>query len=190
MADILTKEGFDVQVADSASAAMEAIAAREPHVLVSDLDLGSMPTGVDLLVKTALEFPWIGLVALTAYTDPALVSSGSLPRHVQYVHKTSPAALETLTTAIRAAIVNELLQPLSAEVDTDSISLTAAQAEVLRLVASGLSNEAIAKQRGISIRGAEKMVQRLFKTLGLSNSADNPRVAATHLWRQGKLKVK
>jgi DNA-binding CsgD family transcriptional regulator len=74
---------------------------------------------------------------------------------------------------------------------SDKITITAAQAEILRMIADGLSNSAIAKKRDISLRAAEGLIQRTFQALGVNGDSDmNPRVIAVRMWQQGKVAVK
>jgi DNA-binding NarL/FixJ family response regulator len=65
------------------------------------------------------------------------------------------------------------------------------QAETLRLLSQGHTNQAIADLRGTSLRAAETMIQRTYKSLGLNReSKRNNRVEAVSLWRQGKVQVR
>ena len=68
--------------------------------------------------------------------------------------------------------------------------LTGAQADVLRMLAEGLSTRAIAERRGTSIRAAETMLVRLYEALGLSNEdLSDHRVTAVRIWQQGRITV-
>ena len=58
-------------------------------------------------------------------------------------------------------------------------ALTRRQVEVLRLIAAGRSNAAIAEARGISVRAAEKAVARTVAALGITDETEgNPRAVA------------
>jgi DNA-binding NarL/FixJ family response regulator len=71
------------------------------------------------------------------------------------------------------------------------ITVTSTQAEILRMIADGLSNASIAETRGISLRAAEALVQRTFAALGVNGDPNiNPRVVAVRMWQQGKVVVK
>jgi DNA-binding NarL/FixJ family response regulator len=73
----------------------------------------------------------------------------------------------------------------------EKVTITSSQAEILRLIADGLSNASIAEARGISIRSTEALIQRTFLALGVNgDSRINPRVAAARMWQQGKVIVK
>ena len=90
-----------------------------------------------------------------------------------------------LHTLARGEPVAQLRDPANA------LSLTSAQAEVLRLLASGASTRAVAEHRGTSVRAAETMLARLYSALGTDDDADShPRVAAVQLWQQGRITVR
>jgi DNA-binding NarL/FixJ family response regulator len=73
----------------------------------------------------------------------------------------------------------------------EKIIITSSQAEILRMVADGLSNSAIADARGITLRAAEALIQRTFVALGVNgDSTINPRVVAVRIWQQGKVVVR
>jgi DNA-binding NarL/FixJ family response regulator len=69
--------------------------------------------------------------------------------------------------------------------------VSSSQGEILKMVADGLTNSAIAQNKGISLRAAEALVQRTFLALGVKNDPNlNPRVIASRMWQQGKVIVK
>jgi DNA-binding NarL/FixJ family response regulator len=73
----------------------------------------------------------------------------------------------------------------------EKITITASQAEILRMIADGLSNASIAEARGITLRAAEALIQRTFAALGVNGDPSvNPRVVAVRMWHQGKVAVK
>ena len=59
------------------------------------------------------------------------------------------------------------------------------------MLADGLSNASIAKERDITLRAAEALIQRTFIALGVNGDPNvNPRVVAVRMWQQGKVAVK
>lgn len=191
----LRQQNFQVFTCADASTAMELVALNEPHVVVSDLDLGRGANGADLLSVIHRDFPWVGLVVLTAHAAPKLASSGLLPAGIPYLVKSSIADLIEIGAAIRRSITNipptkEPQPEESVVVDCDYL-VSPAQAETLRLLALGHSNLKIAALRGTTLRAAETMIQRTYKALGLSaGSQQNNRVEAANLWRQGRVRVR
>lgn len=62
-------------------------------------------------------------------------------------------------------------------------TLTRREAQVLGLVAMGLTNSAIAAEMGITRAGVEKHLTNVFGKLRVGDAVDlNPRVAATRIW--------
>lgn len=193
----LTLQGFGVTETDNASAAVELVKRVQPHVVVSDLDLGKGASGLDLLRIVHRDFPWIGLVALSAHTASMLVGEGSLPEGTPYLVKSAIQDLGEIGTAIRESISNasEEAKARSADVvlglGEQEHVVSKGQAETLRLLSQGHTNQAIADLRGTSLRAAETMIQRTYKSLGLNReSKRNNRVEAVSLWRQGKVQVR
>lgn len=195
IADSLTQQGFAVSSCATASSAIEVIAANDPHVVVSDLDLGKGASGVDLLRLIDREFPWVGLVALSAHSTSKLVGDGELPEGIPYLVKSAINDLSEIGATIRVSISktsNGSNREGAVSPGGDSkLTVSVAQAETLRLLSQGHSNQAIADLRGTTLRAAETMIQRTYKSLGLSRqSASNNRVEAVSLWRQGKVDVR
>lgn len=194
VANALIQQGFQVIDCDSAGEAMQLVKNREPHVLISDLDLGSGASGHELLKVVAREYPWIGLVVLTAHSNPLLAGVGELPEGVAYLVKSSISDLTEIGAAVNQSI-SKVAHTKSKEyadaIKIDVCVVSEAQAETLRLLSQGLTNQAIAELRGTSLRAVENMIQRTYKALGLSNSnSRNQRVEAVSLWRQGKVQVR
>lgn len=194
IAHALVQQGFEVTECDNASSAVELVKSLEPHVLVSDLDLGRGASGLDLLGLVSREYPWIGLVALSAHTTSMLVGAGSLPEGTPYLVKSAIRDLSEIGGAIRITISNRsqmLRESPTEDVGSGEYVVTQAQAETLRLLAQGLTNQSIATIRGTSLRAAETMIRRTYLSLGLTReSRRNNRVEAVSLWRQGKVRVR
>ena len=72
-----------------------------------------------------------------------------------------------------------------------AIYLSNTQAELLRLLAQGLSNKAIADKRNTSLRAVEALINRTYQALNLSeNDSINLRVEAVKLWRSSRIYIK
>ena len=195
IANSLTQQGFAVSSCATASSAIELIAANDPHVVVSDLDLGKGASGVDLLRLIDREFPWVGLVALSAHSTSKLVGDGELPEGIPYLVKSAINDLSEIGATIRVSISKasngSAREGAVSPGGESKLKVSLAQAETLRLLSQGHSNQAIADLRGTTLRAAETMIQRTYKSLGLSRqSASNNRVEAVSLWRQGKVDVR
>ncbi|MDP4714780.1 MAG: response regulator [Candidatus Nanopelagicales bacterium] len=190
---VLQGGGFAVVAVGTVSSAIEAIEVTDPHAVVSDLDLGPGPTGADLLRRVADERPWVGLVALTAHRSIQLAVEGSarLPEGAIMIVKSRLESMEDITTAVEDSIAQVTMGSGDDGAEMGDIVVTALQAEILRLMAEGLSNAGIAARRGTSLRAAEASVQRTLQALGLTADPDfNSRVLAVRLWQSGQVAVR
>lgn len=194
--DGLTDAGFETRTARTVSDALEAVATFDPHVVVTDLDLGPVgtPSGADLLARLAEQRPWVGGIVLSIHRDVrlALGESHGLPPGVRHIVKSDVQSMDQLVEAIR-----NCLEPVSTSQGREDeggagyFVVSKSQAAVLRLMAEGLSNEAIARHRGIALRSAESLIQRTFQSLGLTDRPDiNPRVVAVRMWQAGLIGTK
>jgi DNA-binding NarL/FixJ family response regulator len=189
--DGLHRLGVEARGAATIAEALDLMAEFDPHVVISDLNLGAGPSGAALLSRISQERPWIGLVALTAHSSPELASSDgrTLPDTVVYVVKSTLESVADLLPFASAAIGNVRMD--STPPATDQRVLTSTQADILRLIAEGYSNAGIANVRGISLRAAESQVVRIFSALGIeSDPLTNPRVKAVRMWQQGHVVVR
>lgn len=184
----LEKSSVEVRSCPSVSLALTLLEEFEPHVVITDLDLGPGPSGVHLLERVAQQTPWVGMAILSAHASPELaVRDGyRIPEGTVYAVKSKIASSEDLVALVQAAVERRVVR--ESDDVSDKIVLTQVHGEVLRMIAEGLSNTAIARERNTSLRAAEGMVQRTFVALGLGSDADrNARVLAVRMWQQGKV---
>jgi DNA-binding NarL/FixJ family response regulator len=175
--------------AGSATEAMAIADGLEFDAVLLDLDLGGGPTGIDLALALRRDRPHVGVVVLTTYEDPRLVrqSYAVLPDDVIYLVKRELSDATALPGALRAAI-----ERAGAPAGTrggegraagTAAGLTEVQIEVMRLVAEGYSNAAIARERVVTEGAIEKLVHRTARQLGITSTSDqNLRVQITRAY--------
>jgi len=191
--EMLTTSGVTVTSVASVSQALATIDAFDPHVVLTDLDLGNGPDGADLLLKVFKDRPWTGMVIMTAHASPELAISDSsrIPDPTVYIVKSEIKSIANLLLAIEESIEKTGKFQTNFVASGEKITVTASQAEILRMIADGLSNASIAKERDITLRAAEALIQRTFQALGVNGDPSvNPRVVAVRMWHQGKVVVK
>ena len=191
--EMLTTSGVTVSSVASVSQALATIDAFDPHVVLTDLDLGNGPDGADLLLKVFKDRPWTGMVIMTAHASPELAISDSsrIPDPTVYIVKSEIKSIANLLLAIEESIEKTGKFQTNFVASGEKITVTASQAEILRMIADGLSNASIAKERDITLRAAEALIQRTFQALGVNGDPSvNPRVVAVRMWHQGKVAVK
>ena len=158
----------------------------KPDVLVVDLDFGPGPNGIDVALKARARLPAMGVVIITAYEDPRLLAPGlpGAPPGAVYLVKQQIENPEQVAVAARLS-VDLALNPPREPFSRKRIDLTDPQVELLRLVALGLSNTAIAEQVFQTPDSVKKSISRLAKKLGVDHSSENNvRVGLTHRYLQ------
>ncbi|MBU6311152.1 MAG: response regulator transcription factor [Actinomycetales bacterium] len=182
----LQDDGFVVESVGTSRRAIREFEAIDPDVLVTDIDLGDRPNGVELATLLRAQAPYLGVVFLTNYTSiDAIAGSVTPPEHAAFVHKGSVEQAGQLRQAIDSALddTTEALV-LAAKGNDDPVArLSATQLSVLKQIAEGWNNAEIAAQRGVTLRSAERLITRTFETLGVNNDDKrNARVLATRLY--------
>jgi len=189
----LTNAGMNVRSVGSVIEALAVIDSFDPHVVLTDLDLGPGPDGADLLSKIFRERPWTGMVAMTAHASPELAVSGTgrIPESTVYIVKSQISTIQNLVKAVEDSISKSDQSHQQPKDIGEKIVISSHQAEILRMLADGQSNASIARERGITLRAAEALIQRTFVALGVKGDPDmNSRVVAVRLWQLGKVVVK
>lgn len=152
--------------------ALEAAKIDTIDVAVLDLHLGPGPTGIDLAIALRKIQIDIGIVLLTSFDDPRLLSPSlpRLPDGVIYVTKKQMTGISVLIEQIEMARTWRQ-RALSSPVPKQSrIShLTNGQLELLRLMAKGLTNSEIAKQKFVTEKSIETAIRRLVAKLGIQH---------------------
>lgn len=159
-----------------------------PQAAIVDIVLPAM-NGVQLGVRTKRLHRDLGIVLLSSNAYPALLER--LPADVAdgwaYMLK-DDVDVDAIERAVAgAASGKRLIDPALMRVASSGTlamhDLTDRQMEMLRLLASGLSNTAIAEQMHLTRKSVENAINRLYSTLGLQaeDAETNRRVVAALL---------
>lgn len=183
----LARSGYAVAKAASASEAWKLADHFRPDVVVADLELPGGPSGLDAVRVLRQHDPELPAIILTNHRSPHLVQNAPASvAEIAYLVKADLRSGEELLLAIHAACSRRSLnlpQP-------HKPAITKAQAEVLRLMAEGLSNAQIAERRYSTVRAVELSIQRIYKALGLSSEHSSSRVMAVNMYRRSEVTVK
>lgn len=175
--------GFETHSAKDALEAKRMFEKVDPDAMVVDLDLGDGPSGTDLISALSAQNPAVGFVLLTNYI-PTPAEMKSAP-HVAYLSKREVESIELVVEALNTVMRDDdpRAELFTVQDDSPLATLTTKQLEVLRLVAKGLSNAEIAKQRDLGIRAVEQTVHRIYQALDIGDDeAMSPRVLAARIY--------
>jgi len=185
---ILEAADFSVTTALNVAEALTSISEVEPNLILTDLDLGNGPNGADLINKISIDYPWINFIVLSTHRDPklAIYPHISLPEGIIYITKSDLVDKNNLVSIVKESMTsNSYRKNVTAD---DLPVLNSQQAEVLQLIAKGLSNQAIADIRGVSLRAVEIAITKIYEILGINNDPTiNTRLKAAEIWRTGKV---
>ncbi|MCM4078477.1 response regulator [Paractinoplanes hotanensis] len=180
---LLGDEGHEVvaAVAD-ADQLVETVGKHQPDIVVTDVRMP--PTNTDDGLRAALEirrrWPGMAVLVLSQYVEKRYAARLLADRSegVGYVLKDRVAQVEDFLDALdRVAAGSTALDPevvrqlMSATSHTDPLSrLTARESDVLRHMAEGYTNAAIADRLFVSQSAVEKHVNAIFDKLGLADT--------------------
>ncbi|MEY2737363.1 MAG: hypothetical protein RL683_481 [Actinomycetota bacterium] len=178
----LEADGFVVEATDSAATARKIADDFDPDVALLDIELGNGPTGIDLALILRKEQPEIALVFLTHIPEPRVVGidNRKIPKNAAYLAKDRITDPTMLSDAIDAALRGKAGRDFRDDKrDYPLAELSRSQLAVLQMVALGMSNTQIAKERDTTVRAVENLVKRAFEAAGIDTEAGgNPRVNA------------
>jgi DNA-binding NarL/FixJ family response regulator len=160
---------------------------RLPHVVVMDLQMGALD-GVEATRLIRARYDGVAIVALTSFSDSSRVHAALAAGASGYVLKT--ADVDELTEAVRAArrgepalgveAIRGLIDEIRSPSPVETVPLSPRELEVVRLLARGKSNKAIAIRLGISERTARTHVSNILRRLGLSSRTEAAVWAVEH----------
>jgi DNA-binding NarL/FixJ family response regulator len=192
----LLAESGDVEVvalAENSAGLLRAVATAAPDAVLTDVRMPPTWTdeGLRAAKKIRREHPDTGVVVLSQYVEPAdvmeLLSEGVAG--LGYLLKERIAHVDDLVTALRTVcrggsaldprVVEALVIRRTEQERSPLATLSERELAVLREMATGKSNVAIARALHVSERAVEKHTNALFAKLGVTEEPDvNRRVLA------------
>jgi DNA-binding NarL/FixJ family response regulator len=190
----------DVEVAavcDDLASLLAAVEAEQPDVVVTDIRMppGDADEGIQAAALLRETHPEVGVVVLSQYATPSyaltLLDRGSAGR--AYLLKERVKDIDQLVRAIRTVaeggsvvdpkVVDALVAETSRVEESPLNDLTPRERGVLREMAEGKNNAAIAESLFLTERSVEKVIHSIFLKLGLTwEPAVHKRVRAVILY--------
>jgi DNA-binding NarL/FixJ family response regulator len=184
-------------VCDDLGSLLAAVDAEQPDVVVTDVRMPPSDTdeGIQAADRLRQTNPEVGVVVLSQYANPsyvlALLEGGSARR--AYLLKERVKDLGQLVDAIRAVaaggsvidpkVVEALVVENARAEESPLNQLTPRERDVLREMAEGKNNAAIAEALFLTERSVEKVIHSIFLKLGLTwETAVHKRVKAVILY--------
>jgi DNA-binding NarL/FixJ family response regulator len=186
-----------VSVCDNLDSLLATVAAKHPDVVVTDIRMppGNTDEGIQAATRLRETSPEVGVIVLSQYATPgymlALLNGGSERRG--YLLKERVNDLEQLVAAIRTVaeggsvfdpkVVESLVAENARSEKSPLNELTPRERDVLREMAEGKNNAAIASSLVLTERSVEKVIHSIFLKLDLTwEPAVHKRVKAVVLY--------
>ena len=178
-----TRPEFEVAaVCGDLESLLAAVDAEAPDVVVTDIRMppGDADEGIQAAERLRGTNPEVGVVVLSQYANPsyalALLERGSAGR--AYLLKERLTDVDQLEAAIRAVagggsvidskVVEALVAESARSEESPLAQLTPRERDVLREMAEGKNNAAIAAALFLTERSVEKVIHSIFLKLGLT----------------------
>jgi len=192
------RDGLEVvSVCGDLASLLAQVEAERPDVVVTDIRMppGNLDEGIQAAARLRETNPEVGVVVLSQYVSPgylpALLEGGSQRR--AYLLKERVKDLDQLVAAIQDVadggsvfdpkVVEALVAENARGEDSPLNDLTPRERDVLREMAEGKNNAAIAAALVLTERSVEKVIHSIFLKLGLTwETAVHKRVKAVVLY--------
>jgi DNA-binding NarL/FixJ family response regulator len=185
-----------LEAVSDGESAVAAAKRQQPDVVLLDIQMPKL-NGIEAAKQIRAALPRVGIVIFSHYQQrqyaETFLRDGTAGK--AYLLKTTLNEPAELIRAIEVVaeggailapeIQDELLALASTRPGAHFNELTQRETEVLRLMAEGYTNSAIAQRLSVSERTVESHVNNIFSKLGLTAEAThNPRVMAVRLFLQ------
>ena len=192
------QDGLEVvSVCGDLESLLAQVDAERPDVVVTDIRMppGNLDEGIQAATRLRGTNPGVGVVVLSQYVSPgylpALLEGGSQRR--AYLLKERVKDIDQLVAAIHDVadggsvfdpkVVEALVAENARSEDSPLNDLTPRERDVLREMAEGKNNAAIAAALVLTERSVEKVIHSIFLKLGLTwETAVHKRVKAVVLY--------
>jgi DNA-binding NarL/FixJ family response regulator len=190
---LLEEEGFEVAASPSGEAALAALPAVQPDVILMDLNMPGM-SGIQATSQVIQAMPGTSVLMLTINRDDQRILEAVRAGASGYLLK--DAELDDIVTGIRAAAVGQsVLAPVAAaalmahvrkqrsplaDPAATPLGLTPREREVLALVANGCDNAEIGQRLFVSASTVKHHVSRVLEKLGVENRLQAAAFAIRH----------
>jgi DNA-binding NarL/FixJ family response regulator len=175
----------DIEVAGEAGRGDEVLPRmREtrPDVLLLDIRMPGMD-GLEVLSRVRTQFPDVRVAMLSAVDEPEVAAEALERGAVAYLGKrvTPSALVSTIHGIMDGSVSMETIGlPDSSKDAAKEAALSAREVEILRRVASGLSNREIAQELWLSEQTVKYHLTNVYRKIRVSGRTDATRYAYEH----------
>lgn len=174
IATILENEGYEiVGIAASGSEAVELFKAKSPQLVISDIRITGMESGIDLMPRLRAISP-VHFLYLTAFADEKTVREAAETQPLAFIVK--PFTEKQLVAAVNMAF---------AMIDSHSSNLqqpTKRELQIIRLLAQGKTSRQIAEELFISEHTVQTHRKNIMEKYQTQSSSELVALAIRNRW--------
>jgi DNA-binding NarL/FixJ family response regulator len=172
----------DIEIVGEArvgSQVLPLIARTNPDLVLLDVRMPELD-GLQCIERAKRDYPDVKFVVLSAFNDRVCVDEAFSRGASAYITK-SVDPLE-LPEALRRAVSGETFEIGVATADdgADASGLTERELEILRAVATGVSNQAISSEFWITEQTVKFHLTNIYRKLGVANRTEATHYACSH----------
>jgi DNA-binding NarL/FixJ family response regulator len=185
-----------VAAAANGEEALRLVADKSPDAILLDLHMPVLD-GIETTRRLTEQYPGVAVVILTTYVDDSSVVAALGAGASSYITKDADSAdivqalrsaatgLSVIDPAVRAALLaaatSRQAKPAGPRVrEKLPDGLTQREAEILGMIARGMTNSGIAAELYLSAQTIKSHINRIFAKTGSANRADAIRYAHDH----------
>jgi DNA-binding NarL/FixJ family response regulator len=185
-----------VAAAANGEEALRLVADKSPDAILLDLHMPVLD-GIETTRRLTEQYPGVAVVILTTYVDDSSVVAALGAGASSYITKDADSAdivqalrsaatgLSVIDSAVRAALLaaatSRQEKPAGPRVPEKlPDGLTQREAEILGMIARGMTNSGIAAELYLSAQTIKSHINRIFAKTGSANRADAIRYAHDH----------
>jgi two-component system response regulator DevR len=164
-----TDEAFEVHTAASVSEGREALRRLEPTVMVCDVRLPD-GTGLTLIEEARATNAATACLVLSSFDTAQYVATARRLGAAGYLLKTE--STEAIIAAIRTVAAGGTAYGPAGSASAEAFALSERERAVVDGVVSGQTNDEIAARLGISRKGVEAHLSRLYERAGVASRTE------------------
>lgn len=168
LSEFLSNEGYETVMADTYEKGIQAIQDFKPHLVMCDINLKAMATGIDFAKEISQTYPQIKFIFITAITKAHVIAAAQQTEPLNYIVK--PWKEDQIKVTVQMAF-NYIEQKFKNNTAIEQLTLT--EYKVLKLIAQQKSTKEIASLLYVAESTVKNHRHNMVQKLNLNNDKNS-----------------